>query len=205
MNQDIEQYFLCLEYNNPITKKYGKSYISFNENGLIYDVIYRYSMEQIDYFLACYSKSQLLDTIKKDNVLYFLNESLDSDNIKLSIHHYDIENNKERISAPILKDGCYFFDMEKFLKSYMTVQDRKLLHNKLGGYLTNNHILENTKQFIQHFQGSDPHLLWEEYSKLPYQEQRKIKMIIYDHINPDLQIALQNREQNKILKKDLAS
>ena len=89
----------------------------------------------------------------------------------------------------------------------MTLQDRKNLHNKLGGYLTNSHILQSTKEFIQLFQTSNSNVLWEKYIKLPYQEQRKIKMVIYENIPPQLQQILQNKEPNKkyILKKGFAA
>ena len=97
MNLEKQQYFLCLEYRDPVTKQYGKSYLSFNETDLIYDVIYRYNLEQIDFFLAHHSKEELVNIIKQDNVLYFINDIENMEHINFSIRYYDNENNKERL------------------------------------------------------------------------------------------------------------
>ncbi len=207
MNLEKQQYFLCLEYRDPVTKQYGKSYLSFNETDLIYDVIYRYNLEQIDFFLAHHSKEELVNIIKQDNVLYFINDIENMEHINFSIRYYDNENNKERLAAPILKKECYFFDMEKYLKEHLTVSERKSLYNKLGGYLTNNHILEETKTFIQHIQSLNEEELWQEFLKLPYQEQRKIKIIAYENAVPEIQQILQNQSLNYSysLKKNMAA
>lgn len=204
MSEDHQQYFICLEYRDPHTKKYGKSYLSFDENGLVYDAIYRYSLEQIDYFLAIFDEKRILEQLRKDNALYFLNEIKDIDDMHISIHHYDSNKGKERQSAPLLKPGCYFFDMEKYLKENMTILDRKNIYNKLGGYLTNTHITKKAKTFIQQFQTMPSDFLWEEYQKLSYIEQRKIKQIIYDNISSSLQQNLQTNKQY-VLKKNKAS
>jgi hypothetical protein len=200
---DNQQYFICLEYRNPITKKYGKSYLSFNEKGLVYDVVHRYSLEQIDKFLAIFDKKRLYEQLREDNVLYFLNEIKDFNDIFLSIHHYDSQNGKERVSASILKPECYFFDIEKFFKENMTILERKNIYNKLGGYLTNNHMSSEAKSFIQHFQSVSNDLLWQEFQTLSYFEQRKIKQIIFDNISSSFQQSIQPNQQYT-LKKDMA-
>lgn len=207
MQEQNNQYYICLEYRNILNKKYGKSYISFDENGLIYDVIYRYSLEKIDCFLGNYSKEQILEQIKKDNVLYFLSEVKDTNDIKFSIRYYDMTTKKERVSVPVLQKDCYHFDLEKYFKNYLNENDRKRIYNKLGGYLTNQHLLSPTKVFIQHFQSLTPEELWREFLTLPYIEQRKIKLVIYENIPINLQINLQRNDTLKkhVLKKEKAA
>ena len=97
--------------------------------------------------------------------------------------------------------------MEKYLKEHLTISERKSLYNKLGGYLTNNHILEETKTFIQHIQSLNEEELWQEFLKLPYQEQRKIKIIAYENAVPEIQQILQNQSLNYSysLKKNMAA
>lgn len=204
MHNENQHYFICLEYRNSQTKKYRKSYLSFDEKGLVYDVIHCYSLEQIDYFLAVFDEECILTQLRQDNALDFLNEIQSSNDIHLSIHHYDSKNGKERHSAPILKPGCFFFDIEKYLKENMTILSRKNLYNKLGGYLTNSHVTKEAKDFIQHLQNMESEFLWEEFQKLSYLDQRKIKSVIFENTSTSL---LQNLQANHtpILKKDLAS
>ncbi len=203
MDGNPQQYFICLEYHSK-DKKYGRTYISFGPNGLIYDVIYKYSLEQIDFFFATHSKTDIINQMKQDNVLYFLKEIEDINDITFSIHHYD---QKERISAILLPEGCYLFDMEKYFKDYLDASTRKNLYNKLGGYLNNQHTDEKTKDFIRMIPNDSSNTLWEEYQKLPYFEQRKLRLVIYENANVDLQKNLKlskefNQESvSRLLKK----
>lgn len=188
------QYFLCLEYKNPTTKNYRKIYFSFGPNGLIYDYIYQYNLEQIDYFLSTKNKSQILKQMQQDNILYFVNNSIEEQYFELSIRHYEKE--KERISVPLLKDGCYEFNILEYFQNNLTKETRKKLYNKLGGYIVNNHTKNETKQWIKNIITIETESLIQSFFQLPYEEQRKLKAIIYDYETKELQL-----ESNQILKK----
>ena len=75
--------------------------------------------------------------------------------------------------------------MEKYLKEYLTMEERKNLHNKLGGYVTNPHTEEKMKTFIRNLPSMDAQGLYQLYQGLSYIERRTIKTIIYTYITED--------------------
>lgn len=187
-------YFLCLEYKNPIAKNYHKIYFSFGPKGLIYDCIYQYSLEQIDRFFSENTKSQILKQMRQDNILYFENGLEEDQYFELSIRHYEKE--KERISVPLLKEGCYTFNVIEYFEKNLNQETRKKLYNKLGGYIENSHIQDNTKIWIKKLPLFQLEELIQTFCQLPYEEQRKIKAIIYEEQKKEIELG-----NHQILKK----
>jgi len=196
-----------MEYKNSRTGEYQKNYFSFDQNGLIYDVIHRYSLEQVDCFLSLHSKEQILKQMIQDNILYL---SVDLNGCHISIRHFDYQNGKERSTTPLLPDSCYFFDLETYFIKYFREEERKKIYNKLGGYLNNNHIEAKTKQLIRLIPSASEFELWSQYLTLPYIEQRRIKSIIYESISKELKESLTmkpnkfgNEKNRKLIKEQL--
>ena len=169
------QYFLCLEYKEP-KKDYGKSYISFDQNGLVFEKLYSYSLEQIDAFLAKHPLLEILKSLQEANVIYFLKEIPDLRYITLSIHYF--EEKKER-HLNVLENGVFAFDLNNFLQQELTYEMRKNLFNHFGGYYNKNSTNEKMKCFIRSLKTEDIKIIFQNYQLLQYEEQRKVKSIIY--------------------------
>lgn len=188
------KYFLCLEYKNPTIKNYRKVYFSFGPNGLIYDSVYHYSLEMIDSFLSQMTKSQIINQMYQDNILYFTEDIQKENYFELSIRHFEKE--KERSSVPILKEGCYTFPILEFFQNDLNLEARKKIYNKLGGYIVNPHTTESTKKWIKNLPFIEVKQLIQDFLELPYEEQRKIKMIIFEEVKKENHL-----EKRQILKK----
>ncbi len=174
--------YLCIEYKNPNTLDFGKYYFSIDATGKInYDTLQLYTLQELEEILKNQSKEEILNQIREDNVWYFLDSSIPNDFFKLKICFF--ENGKERCIDP-LDPECLSFDLETFMKEELDEFTRKKIYNSLGGYLNNSHTLETTKQWIRDLRKESNQTLAINYKNLPYKEQRKIRQIIFNKIEP---------------------
>ena len=132
--------------------------------------------------------------MRQDNILYFENGLEEDQYFELSIRHYEKE--KERISVPLLKEGCYTFNVIEYFEKNLNQETRKKLYNKLGGYIENSHIQDNTKIWIKKLPLFQLEELIQTFCQLPYEEQRKIKAIIYEEQKKEIELG-----NHQILKK----
>lgn len=176
------KYYLCIEYKKKENHQYGKCYISFNENGsLIYDSLYKYTLKDIDIFLEHHSKEQIINQMRDDNAIYFLDNKVSLNDIELSIRYFD--KGKERIEM-MMQQECLKFDLEYFMNQDWNDFQKKQIYNNLSGYMNNSRTSEKMKTWIKVLRTETSENLMAQFQKLSYMEQRKIKSIIYTIIKP---------------------
>lgn len=190
--------YLCIEYKNTLINQYGKCYLSFDQEGnLKYENISLYTLQEIEAFLKVHSKKEILNQLKRDNIYYFLNENTEEKDLEISIRYH--QNGKERSIIPLTQE-CLRFNIEEFFLNDLNDWNKKIIYNKLGGYLTNPKIGTKTREWIKKFRQMSSIKINQEFKNIPYFEQREIRKTIFFNIirAPEL---LENKKEELILKR----